>query len=371
MHIQNRTYMRKLVLVAFLFSFWSCSQKPAYEIHLNLTGSEGIAYLSQRIQGDWVKLDSAILNDGKCTFNGSVKSPEVVYLSLNQIKDKLAFFIENSDIAISGVIDSLTSAKVVGSVVHDEFRALQDKLDKLDAEGMAIYSASKQVGKEGNQAKADSLMTVAESVFESIDRLQKEYIKANPASFVSPYLLSRVYYDMEADVLNEYLSGFAKNLDSIAAVLTLKERVSKLKLVAVGQIAPDFTLNDSDGNPVKLSDIYSKNTYTLVDFWASWCGPCRRENPNVVSVFNSFKTKGFGVFGVSLDTDKSKWMKAVADDQLAWPHVSDLKGWKNEAAALYSVNSIPANLLLDQTGKIVGRNLREEKLQETISGLLN
>ena len=122
---------------------------------------------------------------------------------------------------------------------------------------------------------------------------------------------------------------------------------------------------------MKLSDIYSKNTYTLVDFWASWCGPCRRENPNVVSVFNSFKTKGFGVFGVSLDTDKSKWMKAVADDQLAWPHVSDLKGWKNEAAALYSVNSIPANLLLDQTGKIVGRSLREEKLQETISGLLN
>jgi peroxiredoxin len=240
----------------------------------------------------------------------------------------------------------------------------------MDEQGMTIYKQSKEVEKLGEKAKADSLMKLAEDVFTKIDVEQKDYIKANPASFVSPYLLSRVYYDMEADVLEGFLNGFDAKLDSVPSVVMLKERVAKLKMVAIGQTAPDFTMNDAEGNPVKLSDIYSKNEYTLVDFWASWCGPCRRENPNVVAVFNSNKSKGFGVFGVSLDTDKEKWLKAIADDQLTWPHVSDLKGWKNEAAALYAVSSIPANLLLDKTGKIVGRNLREEKLGETIAGLL-
>lgn len=362
--------MKKILLFVVVLSFWACTQKPGYVINLKISGSQGTAYLSQRIKGDWVKLDSAVIQDGACRFNGVVKNPEVYYLSLSSGNEKLPFFVENSEILISGVADSLTSANVTGGKVQDEFLALQDKLDKLDSEGMTIYTASKELGKEGQQQKADSLMNEAESIFESIDNLQKDFIKANPASFVSPYLLSRVYYDMEADVLEGFLSGLDPKLDSISVVITLKDRVSKLKSVAVGQMAPDFIMNDSDGTPVKLSDVYSKNEYTLVDFWASWCGPCRRENPNVVRVFNAYKAKGFGVFGVSLDTDKAKWLKAVSDDQLTWPHVSDLKGWKNEAAALYSVNSIPANLLIDRSGKIVGRNLREEKLQETVSGLI-
>ena len=213
-------------------------------------------------------------------------------------------------------------------------------------------------------------MTLAENIFTSIDDQQKEYIKTHSASYISPYLLSRVYYDMEADVLEGFLSGFDPALDSVASVVAMKERVAKLKTVAIGQTAPDFTMNDQNGNPVKLSDIYSKNEYTLIDFWASWCGPCRRENPNVVENYQSYKVKGLGVLGVSLDTDKGKWVKAIADDQLTWTHVSDLKGWKNQAAALYSVNSIPANLLVDKTGKIIGRNLREEKLGETMAGLM-
>ncbi|MFY9152041.1 MAG: TlpA disulfide reductase family protein [Prolixibacteraceae bacterium] len=363
--------MRKILLIVFVLSTWACTQKPGYVINLKIAGSQGTAFLSQRIKGDWVNLDSAVIEDGACHFSGTVKNPEVYYLGLSSVNDKLPFFIENSEISITGVVDSLTSAKVSGGSVQNEFQTLQDKLDKLDAEAMVFYYASKKFSKDGQQFKADSLMNEAETIFESIDNIQKDYIQANPASFVSPYLLGRVYYDMEADVLDGILSGFDPKFDSISVVLSLKDRVAKLKLVAVGQIAPDFTMNDSDGIPVKLSDVYSKNDYTLVDFWASWCGPCRRENPNVVSVFSKYKTKGFGVFGVSLDTDKEKWLKAVSDDQLLWPHVSDLKGWKNEAAALYSVNSIPANLLINRSGKIVGRNLREEKLQETISGLIN
>ena len=362
--------MKNFLLLALLFGFFACTQKPSYQVNVKLTNAEGKAFLTQRIKGEWVKLDSTEFKNGECQFKGAVKNPEVYYLGVSSKKEKLMFFIENSPISVTGLVDSLASAKVTGSAVHQEFKTLQDKLDEMDEEGMVFYKQSKEAGKSGANNQSDSLMVLAEKIFNDIDTQQKEYIKANPASFVSPYLLGRVYYEMEADVLGGYLTGFDAKLDSVPTVVMLKERIAKLKSVAIGQIAPEFTMNDAAGNPVKLSDIYSKNEYTLIDFWASWCGPCRRENPNVVAVFNSNKAKGFGVFGVSLDTDKEKWLKAIADDQLTWPHVSDLKGWKNEAAAVYAVSSIPANLLVDKTGKIIGRNLREEKLGETISGLL-
>ncbi|MDP2338294.1 MAG: TlpA disulfide reductase family protein [Bacteroidota bacterium] len=362
--------MKKLLLIALMFGFFACTQKPTYKVSVKLTGAEGKAFLSQRMKGVWVKLDSAALENGEFQFKGSVKNPEVYFLSISSKKERLPFFIENSVISITGSSDSLSKAKVAGSSVNDEYQAIEDKIGEVSKQGSEIYKQSKEAEKAGNKIKADSLMVMAETLFNSIDEQQRAIIKANPASYVSPFLLSQIYYEMEADVLEGFLSGFDPKLDSVATVISLKERVAKLKLVAIGQAAPDFTMNDVAGNPVKLSDVYSKNEYTLVDFWASWCGPCRRENPNVVAVFNSYKSKGFGVFGVSLDADKEKWVKAIADDQLTWPHVSDLKGWQNEAAAMYSVNSIPANMLVDKTGKIIGRNLRGEKLRETISELL-
>ena len=356
--------MKNILLFAFLVGIFACSQAPSYKIKVKLTSAQGKAYLSQRINGDWVKLDSAELDKGVCQFKGVVNFPDICYLSVSNSKEKLPFFIENSTLSITGSLDSLTKAKVSGSLVHDDYQVLQDELDEMDIQAMTHFEKSKELEKGGEKVKADSLMTLADNVFTSIDDQQKEYIKTHPASYISPYLLSRVYYDMEGDVLEGYLSGFDPSLDSIPNVGWMKDRVAKLKTVAIGQIAPDFTMNDVNGNPVKLSDIYSKNEYTLIDFWASWCGPCRHENPNVVTTYDNYKSKGFGVFGVSLDADKAKWGKAIADDQLTWPHVSDLKGWKNQAATLYSVNSIPANVLVDKTGKIIGRNLREEKLGE-------
>jgi len=317
-----------------------------------------------------VKLDSAEFTNNECQFKGVVKNPEVYYLSVAGKKEKLPFFIENSLIQIAGSVDSLFKAKVSGSKVQDEYQAIQDKLDDLNKKGMAAYKQSKEAEQAGNKAKADSLSVVTESIFNSIDEEQKDFIKANPASFVSPFLLSRIYFGMEADVLGGVLAGLNANLDSVPTVISLRERVAKLKTLAIGQLAPDFTQNDTAGNPVKLSEVYSKNEYTLIDFWASWCGPCRGENPNVVAVFNAYKTKGFGVLGVSLDTDKDKWLKAIADDKLSWAHVSDLQGWKNAVAGLYCINSIPSNLLVDKTGKIIDRNLREEKLREKIAELL-
>jgi peroxiredoxin len=163
------------------------------------------------------------------------------------------------------------------------------------------------------------------------------------------------------------------SIDSIVAVIpqviSLKERVAVMKAVAVGQKAPDFTMNDVDGKPVALSSkIGSK--LLLIDFWAAWCGPCRQENPNLVKVYTEFHKKGFDVFGVSLDRKKEDWLKAIGDDKLTWTHVSDLQYWSNAAARMYAVNSIPANFLLNETGTIIGRNLRGEALYNKVREVL-
>jgi peroxiredoxin len=362
--------MRNLLLIVLVLGCFACNQTPDYKISVRITSADGKAYLSNRINGEWVKLDSAKLHKGEAKFRGHVENPDICYLTVSNSTQKLPFFIENSNILILGSLDSLSSAKVSGSATQDEYQKLQDSMNELDKKATALFDQSKEMEKAGDKAKADSLLAQSDAIFTSIDNQQKDYIKANPASWVAPYLLSRVYYDMESDVLEGFLKGLDPKLDSVPSVITLKDRVAKLKTVAIGQTAPDFTMNDVEGNPVKLSDVYSNNEYTLIDFWASWCGPCRHENPNVVATFNNYKAKGFGVMGVSLDNDSEKWKKAIADDKLTWTHVSDLQKWKNQAAALYCINSIPSNILVDKTGKIVARNIREKKLPETIAGLL-
>jgi peroxiredoxin len=261
---------------------------------------------------------------------------------------------------VSGNADSLDNVVVTGSLTHGEYDGLNKQINEISEKQNAIYKESKDAIASGDTAKGLELMKEVEKLADNLNLIFEDFIKSHPASYVTPLLLSQIQYGKEIDEL-EALVG---------AIIKLKEQIAKMKTVAVGQIAPDFTQNDANGNPVSFSSIYSKNKLTLLDFWASWCGPCRRENPNVVAVYNEFKTKGFTVFGVSLDRDKDAWQKAISDDKLTWSHVSDLAYWQNAAAQTYAIQSIPSNLLIDQTGKIVARNKSGDELRAFVADYL-
>ena len=364
--------MRNLFyLFVIAIAFGACSKPaPQFTLNGNIEGlADGTVYLKQRIAGETTTLDSAKSVGGIFVLKGAVDVPDVFFIVLGERK-QIFVLLENKVIQVTGKVDDLKNLTFTGSASQDEMKALNDKGAVLNEKIKELYGKYSEAKKVANLTEQAGLEKQLDSLDNLQTAMQKDFVAGNPNSFVAPVILQQIQYGMEADEIQGYLSKFSADVMKSSSAKSLADRVVVLQSVAVGKIAPDFTQNDSIDTPIKLSDVYAKHEYTLIDFWASWCGPCRGENPNVVAVWKDYNAKGFHVMGVSYDTDKSKWLKAVATDQLTWTQVSDLKGWSNATAKMYGINSIPANLLVDKTGKIIGKNLRAEKLRERIAELL-
>ena len=362
--------MSKLFAIVLMALAFGCTKPGGYQIEVVLDGATGKVFLEQREGRNFVPSDTAEIVDGVALLTGNVEFPDIYYLNVEGMNQRAVLFVENTKMKVTGHVDSLQLIKISGSPVNDEYQAIKAELDKDNEAGMAKYQEYQKALQTGDTVNAPRIMEEVRAIFEGQEKKIHDFVRNNPASWVTPMFLTQLQAGMEVAELDSLVSALDPKLSVVPAVITLKERIVKLRAVAIGQIAPDFVQNDKDGNPVKLSDIYSQNEYTLVDFWAAWCGPCRQENPNVVAVFNDYKGKGFGVFGVSLDQDRDRWLKAIEDDKLTWPHVSDLKYWQNEAATLYGISSIPANILVDKSGKIIARNLRAQGLRDKVAELL-
>ncbi len=284
-------------------------------------------------------------------------------------KASIPVFLDQNSVVITGDVDSIQSIEFKGSTANDEFTAYSDVLKPFQEKEQSIIAAYRTAAAQQEQEKMQAAVNEYEALQTEKTDAAKSFIEDHSSSVVGAFVARTTFGYSEYDELVSVLDLLDASLAGNKYYDILADRKASLESVSIGKVAPDITLNDPEGNPVKISDFRGK--YILLDFWASWCGPCRRENPNVVAMYNEYKDKNFDILGISLDKDKDKWLQAIEDDGLIWNHVSDLKYWDSEAAKLYAVSAIPHTILLDPDGKIIAKNLRGEELEQKLADLLN
>jgi len=368
----KKTFFLAIASLTLLFGCDSFNKEknPAYTINASISGlADSTSVILNLVRdGDLQAFDTAYLNNSLVSFKGILESPEMIYLRVGNTRKLINLFGENSQISIKVNIDSIDQAKVTGSSAHDDLMDFKAYMKPIDERSAMINAAYNTASATGDEAKVNEILDQYEALRGEQVVMIKEFVASKPASFISPYIIRNyLSYDMDYPELDSLLTLLDSGVYRSKDYQNLFEHVTTLQNVAVGMPAVDFALNDTTGNPIAISSF--KGEYLLIDFWASWCGPCRRENPNVVALYNDFKDKGFEIIGVSFDDDGNKWVNAIHQDGLTWPHVSDLKGWGSAAGKLYGINSIPATVLLDRDGVIIAKNLRGDALRKKLEEL--
>ncbi len=366
--------MKKYLLVLTVIAlFASCTNKNNFSINGTFNGDENSKlYLVQFVNGDKIVYDSTNTLKGNFIFNGHIDFPEIFYIIIEGKKSNIPVFVEPSEIKIKMKLDStgMVEVYISGSSAQKTYDSYKKQMESFNEIDKNIYEI---IYKEAKASNDEQKLNYADSLFTINDDSKKEFLTSyainNNSNVVSVYVIYKNAYYFDLNSIDSITGNFDESIYGSRYYNKLNERVEILKRVDVGQSIVDFTSNDTTGNPVTLSSL--KGKYLLMDFWASWCDSCRRENPNVVSVYNDYKDKNFDVIGISFDNDEEKWKQAIIDDSLTWTHVSNLKGWKCEAGKLYGVRSIPHSILVDPDGNIIAKNLKGEKLREKISELLD
>lgn len=359
-----------LVVAAAALGMVACNgNKPGYVVTGTIEGATDgdTVFLQERVNREFNKLDTAIIANGTFTFEGVQDSAVNRYLTYAKGDDRLMtdFFLENGKINVNLNKENATAT---GTVNNDAYQEFKTQRNAINSKEQAIYDSMSDstLTDEQKEAKTKEMNDLENQMFSAI----KTTIEKNITNPVGIFMLGQYNYFMDYTDLEPLLAKVPANYQNNETVLRVQDLVKTAKATAVGQKFVDFEMLTPDGKPVKLSDYAGKGKVVLVDFWASWCGPCRREMPNLVEVYAKHKGKNFEIVGVSLDQDSKSWQNALEKLNMTWPQMSDLKYWNSEGAKLYAVRSIPHTVLIAGDGTILARGLHGEELQTQVAEAL-
>jgi peroxiredoxin len=368
----NLTSIKKIALTAIAsVPALAFAQDSQYTVQGKIGNYNAPAkvYVQYRKDGKTV-VDSAVLNSGSFKFTGNTgTTPLSGYIlfnpkgtGLHSSEDYRSLYLEPGNIIVTAT-DKIADAKIEGTKTNND----NEKYNLAEKPINDAYEALAAKRKTATPEQLSALNAEEKKIDDQDALVNKKFIQENPDSYVSLNALESYAYSADYVDIAPLFNNFSAAIKATEAGKKFAERLPKLKAVALGATAPEFAEADTAGKIISLSSFRGK--YVLIDFWASWCGPCRRENPNVVKAYNTYKGKNFTILGVSLDRPnaKDKWLAAIHKDGLTWNHVSDLKFWDSKAADLYAVRGIPQNFLLDPNGKIIGKNLRGEDLENKLA----
>lgn len=358
-----------LPLAVLALSLAACNTTPKYTINGTVDGEQtGTAYLVKYAQQKADTLAKGEIVNGKFTLTGNVDNITNAYLVLEGKRGGTPVFVENTNITATLNPANPMESKVEGGEAQKLFNQYFEIQKEMQKQQRELYKAYREATDANDDAKVQEIEDQFSEAGKTAKAKADALVKDNNNTYVAAYIVASEAGSLNVEELEEKYAQLGENAKATEPGMQIADRIQKLKAIAIGQVAPDFTLNTPEGKPVSMHSI--KGKVKLIDFWASWCGPCRGENPNVVKVYEEFHPKGLEILSVSLDNDKEAWMKAIEDDHLTWNHVSDLKGWGSEAAQLYAINGIPHLIVLDENNVIVAKNLRGEQLREQIASML-